>query len=208
MHYGRLMGHSALPMDAPIRSKRPPRSAGLCTISGCSLPERSRGLCNGHYKRVLYGIPMDRPLRKYSGRKADKGKCAVDGCDSRAHHLEFCKFHYHRQHRGTPIAAPVRVKYGNGHIAKNGYHRLVVDGRQVFGHTLVMERAIGRLLRPHETVHHKNGQRADNRLANLELWSTSQPKGQRVSDKVAWARELLALYGHLFPEDLSQPKSA
>jgi len=34
----------------------------------------------------------------------------------------------------------------------------------------------------------------DNRESNLELWSSSQPKGQRVEDKVAWAREILALY--------------
>lgn len=29
---------------------------------------------------------------------------------------------------------------------------------------------------------------------NLELWSVSQPSGQRVADKVAWAKEILALY--------------
>lgn len=46
-----------------------------------------------------------------------------------------------------------------------------------------------------ESVHHMNGQRDDNRANNLELWSKSQPSGQRVSDKIRWALELLALYG-------------
>jgi len=64
-----------------------------------------------------------------------------------------------------------------------------------------MERAIGRELLPFENVHHVNGDRLDNRLENLELWSTSQPTGQRVEDKVAWALELLALYA---PHELSQ----
>lgn len=34
----------------------------------------------------------------------------------------------------------------------------------------------------------------DNRLENLELWSSSQPSGQRVKDKVQWAIEILSLY--------------
>lgn len=60
---------------------------------------------------------------------------------------------------------------------------------------MVMEAHLGRALLPEETVHHKNGVRHDNRLENLELWSSSHPPGQRVEDRVAWAREILALYG-------------
>ena len=58
-----------------------------------------------------------------------------------------------------------------------------------------MEAVLGRELEPTEHVHHRNGDRLDNRPENLELWATGQPNGQRVADLLDWlARDYPAMY--------------
>ena len=93
-----------------------------------------------------------------------------------------------------------RAAHSPGHIDKNGYHVFNRGGKYTQAQRMVMEKFLGRPLTKDETVHHRNGQRSDNRIANLELWSSRHGRGQRVIDQIAWGMDLLREYGFTVSE--------
>jgi len=129
--------------------------------------------------------------------------CTVEGCEKLQAARGYCDTHYKRfltHHDVTELhyhRKPVEEK-----VTKWGYRKLkrpehpnADSAGFVYEHRIVMGKILGRPLRPEETVHHLNGDRKDNRPENLELWLDHHASGQRVSDIVAWAREVIATYG-------------
>ncbi len=93
----------------------------------------------------------------------------------RAHQIKRSQDGYYAKHGGNR----------NRKIDKMGYVWVrAPDGQMRHEHKVVMEAKLGRALLPGESVHHKNGDRADNKRGNLELWVGGIRYGQRAKDIV------------------------
>jgi hypothetical protein len=152
----------------------------ICTVEGCQNNRHGKGLCRLHYDRVYIN-------------QSNKG-CDIAGCTNRHKGHGLCRNHLGLLRRnGDPNVRRIE-EFGKGHINRKGYRILSIDGKSIREHRLVMEYHLGRPLLQTENIHHINGNRLDNRIENLELWITMQPTGQRVSDLVAYAKEILKQY--------------
>lgn len=156
-----------------------------------------------HYQRVRkYG-----PGGLHQTQKPRDRVCQIEGCENKHNSNGYCLLHYHRVRRhGAPgVAERSRTPRPDRTVSpRDGYVRVRIPNHpradksgMVLEHIVAMEQALGRPVdwTKGENVHHINGRKDDNRPENLELWVTSQPKGQRPADLVEWARDILSRYG-------------
>lgn len=192
-HY--MQQYSGKPLTPLKPTPRRYAVGATCEFEGCERPVRSLGLCGAHHMQQYVGAELKPLLQRNKGHI-----CKVDGCDLDAHKLRYCIGHYTQVRRGQDVR-PLR-KGGTGltfSLNKYGYiearvypdHPLYQYAHEVRSaragrarrnlyHRLVMADLLGRPLLRTETVHHKDGDRANNAVENLELRHGSHGQGQRI----------------------------
>lgn len=181
---------------------------GTCVVYGCNGEQYAWHMCKLHQRRMRLTGRTDLGPR-VPWNKSGIEVCVWDGCESKHLAKGFCSKHYRGfrawmdKDRAFEDRAKINKQNDSGYVSLYlpDHPDCSVSGF-IMEHRVVMEQMIGRRLVKNENVHHKNGIRNDNRPENLELWSSRQPKGQRVEDKVEYAMEILNQYApHLLAGD-------
>lgn len=96
-------------------------------------------------------------------------RCTIDGCEDKIHASGLCNKHRLRlRTHGNPLTTTMREQ-GQGTIHKSGYCRFKINGRLIFRHILIAEKALGNRLPLRAKVHHIDENRSNDAPRNLVI---------------------------------------
>jgi hypothetical protein len=190
-HYNRQ--RTGIDLTAPYTPRSSPYKGKLCSAQSCGLVARANGLCTAHSRRTE-ASGLNTPVRVHT-RYDENTLCKIQGCLKKPKGQGYCIAHYSRFMRGEPLDSPIR-EWPNPPLGDNrwrGYDGYIIikvssdtpgakkqgryDRYQMLEHRYVMQQHLGRPLLASETIHHRDGDRANNVLSNLELKPGRHGKG-------------------------------
>jgi hypothetical protein len=159
-----------------------------CIVLGCGNRPKGRDLCSTHYQQWESGVDIGVQVPDRSVTKSVVNNtgvmCLV--CDQRAVNRGMCSKHAQQREAGIIDSNGAQLREleprgrrpfdyrieDAGYIlirAPEGHPHSRIDG-SILEHCLVMEDHLGRYLEEWEIVHHRDGDRSNNVLSNLEIY--------------------------------------
>ena len=148
----------------------------VCTIEGCGLKMRCKGLCDKHYSVLK------------NSRKMTPCGCGCGGLTA----YNFVWGHHTRLFSNEEQSRRARFNDGSSQRGSgDGKSYRKLHGRHE--HRVVAEAALGRSLVPGEVVHHIDGNKFNNSADNLKVMSRADHLREHFPEMLA-ARK--AIHGH------------
>ena len=158
---------------------------GRCSAPVCTRPAKANSSeCHHHQLRLICGAP-----NCWRPKFDDWSVCRGHFRDQLMSQLE--PFDNDLQWASVYFDIPWTSRC----VTSDGYVTLQFYSLSVRENRVVMGRNLGRRLTAEEDVHHKNGNRSDNRIKNLELKPRYHGRGQSVEDLLEFAYEIIATHG-------------